>query len=109
MNDTQNSPGSEDLKATCAALRHQLNTVLILLLIVSGTTGIFFLRQVNMARGQIKNFTPVVANYQQNTKPIIDDFVARLREYAKTHQDVVPILAKYGVVQATNTAAAPKK
>jgi hypothetical protein len=109
MNETPNSPGSEDLKATCAALRHQLNTVLILLLIVSGTTGIFFLRQVNLARAQIKNFAPVVAEYQQTSVPIIEEFAARLREYGKTHQDVVPILAKYGVVQVTNTAAAPKK
>jgi hypothetical protein len=108
MNESPASPGTEDLKETCAALRHQLNTVLILLLIVSGTLTIFFFRQSTLARKDRDLLSQNVTSYQQDAVPALNEFMAKLREYAKTHPDVVPILAKYGVVQATNTAAVPK-
>jgi len=95
----------EDLKETCASLRHQLNSALILLLVVSATLSVFFLRQVTLARKDRDNLRPAIADYQQNAVPALNDFTAKLREYAKTHPDVVPILVKYGVVQATNPAA----
>jgi len=47
----------------------------------------------------------VVAGYQQQTEPAVNNFSAKLREYGKTHQDLMPILVKYGVVQLTNPAA----
>ncbi|HEU5072374.1 MAG TPA: hypothetical protein VFV96_18390 [Verrucomicrobiae bacterium] len=106
MNETPISPGSEDLKETCATLRHQLNSVLILLLVVSATMTIFFLRQVSLARKDIESMRPVITGYQTNTGPAIQEFTRKLQEYAKTHPDVVPILVKYGVVQVGNPSAA---
>lgn len=108
MNETPASNSTEDLKATCASLRHQLNSVLILLLIVSSTLTVFFLRQSTLARKDRDLLSQTVTEYQQNAVPALNEFTAKLREYAKTHSDVVPILVKYGVVQVTNTAAAPK-
>jgi len=116
MNETPASNGSEDLKETCASLRHQLNSALILLLVVSATLTIFFLRQVSISRKDRDSLRPVIADYQTNAIPALNEFTAKLREYAKSHPDVVPILAKYGVVQVSNApapagapAAAPKK
>jgi hypothetical protein len=84
---------------------------LILLLVVSATMTIFFLRQVSLARKDRDALRPLIADYQTNAIPALNDFTAKLREYAKTHPDVVPLLAKYGVVQASNApapATAPK-
>ena len=105
MNETPASAGSEDLKETCAALRHQLNSALILLLLVSATITVFFLRQSTLARKDRDFLSQTVAEYNANAVPALNDFTGKLREYAKTHPDVVPILAKYGVVAVTNTAA----
>jgi negative regulator of genetic competence, sporulation and motility len=108
MNETPASTGTEDLRETCATLRYQLNSALILLLIVSSTITVFFLRQSTLARKDRDYLSQTVADYQENAVPALNEFAAKLREYAKTHPDVVPILAKYGVVQVTNTAAAPR-
>jgi hypothetical protein len=106
MNETPVANEPADLKETCAALRHQLNSVLILLLAVSATLTVFFLRQVTLARKDRDNLNASVVEYQQNGVPALNDFTAKLREYAKTHPDVVPILTKYGVVQVSNAAPA---
>ena len=113
MNDTPISNESsaaehpEDLKALCNCLRQQLNAVLILLLLVSATLSLFFLRQVSEVRKQRDALQLMVNNYQQQTMPVLNDFTAKLREYSKTHPDVVPILTKYGVLQVSNPAAVP--
>ena len=110
MNESSTTPttnGSVDLKETCATLRHQLNSVLILLLVVSTTMTIFFMRQVSMARKDIELLRPAVADYQTNAAPALQEFTRKLQEYAKTHSDVVPILVKYGVVQVAPPASAP--
>ena len=111
MNEMPSNNSAEDLKETCAALRHQLNSVLILLLIVSATLTVFFMRQVSMARKDIETLQPIVTDYQTNAAPALQEFTRKLQEYAKSHPDVVPILAKYGVVQvaASNSPAAPPK
>jgi len=106
MNELPSEPKTEDLKQTCAALRYQLNSVLMLLLVVSGTLTIYFFGQSTQARKQRDAFQQTVDDYNQKTLPVLTDFTGKLREYAKTHPDVVPILAKYGVVQVTNSAAA---
>lgn len=106
MNENPASNELADLKETCAALRHQFNSVLILLLVVSFTLTIFFLRQVTLARKDRDGIRAGVVEYQQNGVPALNEFTAKLREYAKTHPDVVPILVKYGVVQVSNTAPA---
>jgi len=97
----------EDLRETCASLRHQLNSVLMLLLLVSATMMFFFKRQSSEIGRQRDMLKQIVENYQQKTEPAVKDFSAKLREYGKTHPEVMPILVKYGVVQLTNPAAAP--
>ena len=112
MNETPSSNSTEDLRETCATLRYQLNSVLILLLIISGTLMIYFLRQSTLTRKDRDAMSQTVAAYNQNDAPVLSEFAAKLREYAKTHSDVVPILAKYGVVQVSNApapAAGPTK
>jgi hypothetical protein len=111
MNETPASNESADLKETCASMRQQLNSVLILLLVVSSTLTIFFLRQVTLARKDRDIIRPGIVEYQQNGIPALNEFTTKLREYAKTHSDVVPILVKYRVLQDSNTTApvAPKK
>lgn len=106
MNETTppaNAP--EDLRETCAALRHQLNSVLVLLFLVSATLLFSFMKQSSEIGKQRDMLQQIVQGYQQQTEPAVNNFSAKLREYGKTHPDVVPILVKYGVVQLSNPAA----
>ena len=111
MNENPDANGSEDLKETCAALRHQLNSALILLLVVSTTMTIFFLRQVTLSNREKAALRSEVMNYQTNAIPALQDFTRKLQDYARTHPDVMPILLKYGAVPTAPAPApaAPKK
>ncbi len=106
MNNDSNN--NEDLRETCSILRHQLNSAMILLLVVSATMMIFFFRQYSMASKERDALRSQIMEYQTNGVPALQDFTRRLQEYARTHPDVLPILNKYGVMQAT-PASAPKK
>ena len=106
MNNDSNQ--SEDLRETCSILRHQLNSAMILLLVVSTTVTIFFLRQYSMARKEREALRSQVMEYQSNGVPALQEFTRKLQEYGRTHPDVTNILARYGLMQAA-PASAPKK
>jgi hypothetical protein len=109
--------GSEEAKSccssscSCANLQHQLNSAVVLLLVVSATLTLFFWRQVIVARKDVNAMKLAVAEYQKTSVPTLQDFTRRLQEYGKTHPDVMPILNKYGVNQISNppAPAAPRK
>lgn len=105
MSDTPVSNNTEVQQANCETLRCQLNSVLVLLLVVSATLTIFFMRQATEARKQRDAIQRIVTEYNQIGAPALNDFAAKLREYSKSHPDVLPILTKYGVMQMTNLAA----
>ena len=106
MNNDSNN--TEDLRETCSVLRHQLNSAMILLLVVSATVTIFFLRQYSMAGKEREALRSQVTEYQSNGVPALQEFTRKLQEYGKTHPDVLPILNKYGVMQPATTPV-PKK
>jgi|WetSurMetagenome_2_1015567.scaffolds.fasta_scaffold945763_1 hypothetical protein len=103
---------SADADSQIAALRQEVqglrllfSVLLILLLIISGSVNIYLRRQVRMIRTQVSELGQFVGDYNKNNAPLMNDFVGRLREYSKTHQDFTPILSRY--VQPTDTNIAP--
>ena len=87
------------LQAQCDSLRHLVVSVLVLLVVVSGTLTIFLWRQVKNSQLELENMRPQVglmmAEYQKTVGPIMDDFVRKLADYGKAHADFNPILGKY--------------
>lgn len=114
MDNIENqSPAPSDinrLDAELAALRHLVNSVLILLIIVSGTLGIFLFRQYRTTHAQAQMMGPRVQRlaetFQRNEAPQLQAFVNRLVDYGRTHPDFAPILAKYGITGATGAIPA---
>ncbi len=98
-----------DLAAQLKAAQRQLSNVMVLLLVVSGTLTVLLLQQVRYAHADIASLRgpaqqldqarQVIAAYNQKTVPAVQQFLDKLQDYAKTHPDVLPILAKYGMVQ----------
>ena len=118
MNDTDNrTPVDYDLTQSQAqfdSLRQLVNTVLILLVIVSGTLTMLLLNQYRVVHAEVLAVRPqwaeAHARYVQ-IQPKMDDFVRRMSDFARTHPDFAAILSKYMPKQpsAGASSAAGKK
>jgi hypothetical protein len=90
------------LQGELESLHHLITSVLILVLIVSGTLSVYLLRQWQMTRKDLAAIRPgalqIIADYNKERAPRMDAFIEKLKDYGRTHPDFVPILVRYGVV-----------
>ena len=104
-----------DLAVQLKIAQRQVSNLLLMLLVVSGTLSIFLLQQVRYGRAdmaafrkqtqQLEQARQAIANYNQNTVPAMQKFVQQVMDYSKTHPDVLPILAKHGLVRVKREPA----
>jgi hypothetical protein len=115
MNDPEmDSP--TDLAGQVAALQRQVFTLLLALIVVSGTLVAYLGYESHHLGKDIKAInTQYIQPYNQRV-PAIGTFLNQLVAYGQAHPDFRPILKKYGIVPppATNSPAksapaAPKK
>src|SRR5438876_5832528 len=82
------------LREQYESLRHLVVSVLLLLVIVSGTLWVYLLRQVKDTRVQLEGFRPqatnMIAQYEKNIGPAMDNFVKQISEYGRTNSDFTP-------------------
>jgi len=94
------------------ALRHQVFTLLLALVVVSGTLTVYLYRQASMTGKDVATIKPQATRIIQiftTRHASMDNFVKQLAAYGNTHPDFQPILRKYGIVPPPATApAAPK-
>jgi hypothetical protein len=108
-------PPAADLQAQLHSLQQSFNSLLCVVLIVSGTLTIYLLRQFRTAHAEVVALRQVMSDYNKVSAPAMTEFVRRLNDFERTHPDLGPILAKYGMKPpAGNPApaappAAPKK
>ncbi len=96
-----------ELKEQCAQLRAQAQSLRLALLIVAVSVAGFFWVEVWRNGQALETMRPQAAQVAEVTKkqtPAINDFINRLAEYGRTHPDFVPVLTKYGIATATNSA-----
>lgn len=114
MNESpMNAPASDDLIHQVAALRCQINVLLLALIVVSGTLATYLLYQWHSIGRDLDAIEPqaraIVQNYDRNI-PAIQKFIQELTAYGQQHPDFQPILKKYGILPtlpaATNAAPA---
>ena len=103
--------GTNDLQAQYDALRHLVVSMLILVVVISGTLNLYLLRQWRTTSKQLAASRPqieqLVAEYQNKSGPMMNDFIKKLSEYGRTHPDFAPILTKYKIKPVTPTNAPP--
>lgn len=117
MDEIENKPVSTPgldtpgLREQIESLRHLVGSILILLVVVSGTLTIFLLREMKTISGQLDAFRPgatnMIAIYQKQQGPAMDDFINKLRQYGQTHKDFDPILLKWNLKGGVPTGAPP--
>ena len=109
MNESEtSSPAPVELTDQIAALRRQMTTLLLALIVVSGTLTVYLWYQSRIAGKEISVVRPLVLkmmNVFNQSSPIVD----KLAVYGQTHPDFQPILKKYGVVPQAQPAAPKTK
>jgi hypothetical protein len=118
MNETQNNPTpGGDLAAQVAALQRQVFTLLMALIVVSGTLTVYLYWQNHVTRKDLTAIRPLaeqtISTFNRD-RPAMELFLKQLVAYGQAHPDFQPVLKKYGAAltpakPATTPPAAPKK
>jgi archaellum component FlaG (FlaF/FlaG flagellin family) len=103
MNDL-NSPG--DLAGQMAALQRQVFTLLLALIVVSGTIAAYLGYESYHLGKDINGINAQVVQPYKQKLPVIESFVSQIVAYGQAHPDFRPLLVKNGVVAATPPPAA---
>ena len=108
MNDSEiNSPG--DLAGQLAALQRQVFSLLLALIVVSGTVAAYLGYESYHLGKDINAINAQVVQPYNQKLPAIQSFISQIVAYGQAHPDFKAILVKDGVVPATPPPAAPKK
>jgi hypothetical protein len=107
---SQADPGQ--LRAEINSLRYLMVSLLILIIVISGTLNIYLLRQWRSTEMEVKRVRGFVDQYNKDYFPQITNYVGKLTEYGRSHTNFVPILKRYGLDNARTspppaTAAPP--
>jgi hypothetical protein len=107
MNDL-NSPS--DLAGQVAALQRQVFTLLLALIVVSGTLVAYLGYESHHLGKDITAINAQVVQPYNQKLPVIETFVSQIVAYGQAHPDFRPVLAKNGIATASPPKpAAPKK
>jgi hypothetical protein len=83
-----------------AALRRQVFTLLVALIVVSGTLTVYLYRQASISKKDLDVIRPqaqqIINVFNQN-QTLMNNFVTQLVAYGEKHPDFVPVLRKYGI------------
>lgn len=105
------TPDTAALQDRIEALNSQMVSILVLLVVISGTLFFNMRRQAAATRSELDAIRPqaevINATYQRLVGPGMDDFARKLADYGATHPDFQPLLAKYGVTRQGPTSPAP--
>jgi hypothetical protein len=114
MNESEpNLSVQTDLMEQVVALRHQVFTLLLALVVVSGTVTAYLFIQDHRASNDLATVKPQAPQLKlfmdtfRRDEPNMTAFVNQLRAYGVTHADFQPILKKYGLTPQPLPAAAP--
>ena len=111
--ENASSPQAElsELRTQYESLRQLVTSLLVLLLVISGTLNLYFWRQFRVTKGELDverpQITSMVTDYRRGQAVAYDTFVRQLQEFEKKNPDFSPILARYGIRPAPANSAPP--
>jgi len=91
---------SEDARAAHESLTQFIISVLILVIVVSGTFNILLLRLWKNSKDDLAVLRPEHDNFMRGFQQSEGAVLGKLQEFGATNPDYVPILAKYGLKPA---------
>ena len=128
MDDLPNPTSSQselsELRDQYNHLQQLVSSLLLVLIVISGTLTIFLLRQWRFVKAELDVVTPQAVQLlteHTNNYAMTQDFVKKLAEYGRTHPDFSPITTRYhlndllskpgtgSITSSLPASAAPKK
>ena len=103
-------PELKELQVRCDQLQQLVSSLLLILIVISGTLSVFLWRQYRLAKADVaatqSAVAPLLMEYTNN-RVGVEDFIRKLAEYGRTHPDFAPIFTRYhlGDYQAKPGAA----
>jgi hypothetical protein len=92
-----------------AAIKNQLFTLLVAMIVISGTVTGYLYTQSSLA-GKEQGQAQQLSLQLQQRQAAINDFVAKLAIYGEKHPDfTAQVLKKWGIPPGAPPSAAPKK
>ncbi|MGB8167535.1 MAG: hypothetical protein WCF18_08585 [Chthoniobacteraceae bacterium] len=99
-----------DTNSEIEALKRQVFSLLLALIVVSGTVTTYLFYQSSAAGNELNNIRPqatqIINAFNQN-QALMNSFISQLVEYGKAHPDFRPVLLKYGIVPTGTAPMAP--
>jgi hypothetical protein len=109
--DLSKPAANSDTPESIAQLRFQLNSILLLVVVLAGVFVFHLYHLTSDAGKDLKSIPPQILananNYQANVLPRLQTFLEQLKEFGKTHPDFQPILIKHGLIPPPDSAPAP--
>jgi hypothetical protein len=100
---SDNLSDNNNCDAEIAALKNQMFTLLLALVVISGTFTVYLYREASNANKDVQQLNAVVP--QQEIA--INNFLGSLVAYGNKHPDFLPVLKKYGIVPAPGGSNPP--
>ena len=102
---------SLDSDSEISVLKRQVFTLLLALIVVSGTLTVYLYRQASITGRDIDAIKPqaqqLIGTFNKDQSLMIS-FTKQLMAYGQTHPDFRPVLAKYGFAQPATAPATSK-
>jgi DNA integrity scanning protein DisA with diadenylate cyclase activity len=100
-------PDASELSNQIAALQRQLFSLLLVLIVVSGTVTVYLYREASLKRKDIEALRPtanqIIETFGKNREKMLT-FLDQLNAYALNHPDIKQILARNGFNVSTPAA-----
>jgi hypothetical protein len=97
---------SDNQSEEVAAVKNQVFTLLVALIVVSGTLTTVLYQQASQANKDIDQGEKAYTMMYQS-EASMTDFARKMLAYSDRHPDIKPLLTKYNITPATVAPAAP--
>jgi hypothetical protein len=98
-NNLPTQPEGQPLTTQYDSLRQLVVSILVLVIVISGTLNVFLSHQARTSRQELDAFRRQVdagtTQFQKNVVPAMDEFVRKLTDYGRSHPDFMPILNRH--------------
>jgi hypothetical protein len=84
------------LQQAYLSLRAMFHALLIIVLVLTGSLNIFLWKQVNLVRIQVAERNRYLSDFQKNKLPVMNEFLTKVQEFARTDTNFAKILLRYG-------------
>jgi glutamate/tyrosine decarboxylase-like PLP-dependent enzyme len=101
---TGESAALQSLRDEVRTLRSLFGAAVMALLLLSFGINAYLYYQDRILRKELDTAKKMAQEFETVRRPMVNTFITRLQEFARSHPDIKPILDKYGIRPA---AAAP--